>query len=59
MSFKRFLVLILLTVGVLAVWQILATVLLSFGTPFWLVAITFLPAIAAWWLLARLSRIRV
>ncbi|ESQ90332.1 hypothetical protein ABAC460_09260 [Asticcacaulis sp. AC460] len=56
MTFKRFFVLILLTVGVLAVWQILATVLLSFGTPFWLVSITFLPAITAWWLLARVVR---
>ena len=55
MTFKRFFILILLTIGVLAVWQVLATVLLSFGTPFWLVAITFLPAVAAWWLLSRVK----
>ena len=54
MTLKRFLLLVVLAMAILAVWQVLATVLLSFGTPFWLVAVTFVPAVVAWVVVARM-----
>ena len=59
MTLKRFLLLLVLAMAILAVWQVLATVLLSFGTPFWLVAVTFVPAVVSWVVVTRMTKRRV